>query len=195
MRVSREQADKNRQGVIDAASQLFRERGFDGIGVIELMQGAGLTKGAFYKQFKSKEDLTALASTRAMELSLARWTSLMGPDAKTSLEVLIGLYLSEEHREEMAAGCPLVALGADAARQGHEVKESFEAGIKTHLALLNERVLSGQDDESLSKSSAIMAIMVGALTISRMVNDDRLSKGFLTAAADQVRSIAASSMQ
>ena len=59
MRVSRVQAEKNRQTVIDVASRLFREHGFDGIGLKDLMEGAGLTQGAFYKQFASKEDLAA----------------------------------------------------------------------------------------------------------------------------------------
>ena len=62
MRVSRTQAEQNRQTVIDVASQLFREHGFDGIGLKDLMKAAGLTQGAFYKQFESKEDLAAQAS-------------------------------------------------------------------------------------------------------------------------------------
>ena len=67
MRVSRMQAAENRENVINVASRLFRERGFDGIGLKDLMKGAGLTQGAFYKQFASKEDLAAQASKRAME--------------------------------------------------------------------------------------------------------------------------------
>ena len=67
MRVSRSQAAENRESVINVASRLFRERGFDGIGLKDLMKGAGLTQGAFYKQFASKEDLAAQASRRAME--------------------------------------------------------------------------------------------------------------------------------
>ncbi len=72
MRVSREQAALNRQNVIDVASRLFREHGFDGIGLKDLMKSAGLTQGAFYKQFTSKEDLVAQASQRALEGSTER---------------------------------------------------------------------------------------------------------------------------
>ncbi|TIO01806.1 MAG: helix-turn-helix transcriptional regulator, partial [Mesorhizobium sp.] len=75
MRVSRIQAEKNRQTVIDVASRLFREHGFDGIGLKDLMKGAGLTQGAFYKQFASKEDLVAQASRRAVESTAARWAT------------------------------------------------------------------------------------------------------------------------
>ena len=73
MRVSRAQAAENRQNVIDVASRLFREHGFDGIGLKDLMEGAGMTQGAFYKQFASKEDLAAQASARAMGCASRRW--------------------------------------------------------------------------------------------------------------------------
>ncbi len=76
MRVSRVQAEANREAVINAASRLFREHGFDGIGLKDLMRGAGLTQGGFYKQFDSKDDLAALASRRAMESATRRWSSV-----------------------------------------------------------------------------------------------------------------------
>ena len=75
MRVSRIQAAENRQTVINVASRLFREHGFDGIGLKDLMKGAGLTQGAFYKQFASKEDLAAQASRRALESATRRWSA------------------------------------------------------------------------------------------------------------------------
>lgn len=75
MRVSRIQAAENRQTVINVASRLFRERGFDGIGLKDLMEAAGLTQGAFYKQFESKEDLAAQASRRALESASQRWSN------------------------------------------------------------------------------------------------------------------------
>ena len=75
MRVSRVQASENRQAVIDVASRLFREHGFDGIGLKGLMEAAGLTQGAFYKQFASKEDLIALASARALESATQQWSA------------------------------------------------------------------------------------------------------------------------
>jgi len=84
MRVSRTQAAENRQTVINVASRLFRERGFDGIGLKDLMEGAGLTQGAFYKQFASKEDLAAQASERALE-SASRGIAKSGWTAARSL--------------------------------------------------------------------------------------------------------------
>ena len=133
MRVSRIQAAENRQTVINVASRLFRERGFDGIGLKDLMEGAGLTQGAFYKQFASKEDLAAQASRRALESASRRWSAAVAANPKDPLGAVIAFYLSMEHREERMDGCPIVALGSDAARQGGDVKASFEAGIKAHL--------------------------------------------------------------
>src|SRR5213592_1390703 len=140
MRVSRIQAAENRQSVINVASRLFREHGFDGIGLKDLMEGAGLTQGAFYKQFASKEDLVAQASRRALESASRRWSAAAAANPQDPLGAVIAFYLSTEHREERMDGCPIVALGSDAARQGVDVKASFEAGIKAHLEVLGRLI-------------------------------------------------------
>src|SRR6266487_6535034 len=99
MRVSRTQAEKNRQTVINVASRLFRERGFDGIGLKDLMEAAGLTQGAFYKQFASKDDLAAQASKRALESISHRWSTAAEGNPKDPLGAAVALYLSMGHRE------------------------------------------------------------------------------------------------
>src|SRR5437773_12203086 len=113
MRVSRTQAAENRQTVINVASRLFREHGFDGIGLKDLMKGAGLTQGAFYKQFVSKEDLAAQASSRAFESAARRWSAVAEANPEDPLGAMLALYLSTDHREERMDGCPIVALGSD----------------------------------------------------------------------------------
>lgn len=185
MRVSRIQAEKNRQTVIDVASRLFREHGFDGIGLKDLMEAAGLTQGAFYKQFASKDDLAAQASRRALESASRRWTEAAEAAPQDPLAAVVAFYLSAGHREEKMDGCPIVALGSDAARQGAEVKASFEAGIREHLELL-DRWVGETDGEGSGKAMAILATMVGAVVLSRAVNDERLSRQFLQAAAESV---------
>ena len=94
MRVSRTQAAENRETVINVASRLFRERGFDGIGLKDLMKGAGLTQGAFYKQFASKDDLAAQASRRAMESATHRWSAAAAANPQDPLGAVIAFYLS-----------------------------------------------------------------------------------------------------
>src|SRR6516165_1150921 len=118
MRVSRIQAAENRQTVINVASRLFRERGFDGIGLKDLMKGAGLTQGAFYKQFESKDDLATQASRRALESAFSRWSAAAVANPEDPLGAVMAFYLSTEHRDARMEGCPVVALGSDAARQG-----------------------------------------------------------------------------
>src|SRR3954468_11399499 len=186
MRVSRVQAEENRQTVINVASRLFREHGIDGIGLKDLMAGAGLTQGAFYKQFASKDDLAAQASRCALESASHRWSAAAAANPQDPLGAVIAFYLSMEHCAERMDGCPIVALGSDAARQGADVKASFEAGIKEYLEMLGSFVGQADGEEPSRKAMAILSTMVGAVVLSRAVNDERLSKRFLQAAAKGV---------
>ena len=190
MRVSRSQAAENRETVINVASRLFREHGFDGIGLKDLMKGAGLTQGAFYKQFASKEDLAAQASRRAMESATHRWSAATEAKPEDPLGAVIEFYLSMDHRGEKMDGCPIVALGSDAARQGTDVKASFEAGVKEHLEKLGDFIAGTTGQESDQKAMAILSTMVGALMLSRVVNDPGLARALLDAATNQVREAA-----
>lgn len=186
MRVSRIQAAENRETVINVASRLFRERGFDGIGLKDLMEAAGLTQGAFYKQFASKDDLVAQASRRALESAFKRWSAAAATNSQNPLGAVVAFYLSMAHCAERMDGCPIVALGSDAARHGGDVKASFEAGIRKYLEMLGPWVGEADGEEPSGKAMAILSTMVGAVVLSRAVNDERLSKQFLQAAAESV---------
>lgn len=192
MRVSRAQAEENRQNVIDVASRLFRQHGFDGIGLKDLMEGAGMTQGAFYKQFASKEDLVAQASARAFESATARWGDAAAANPKDPLGAILGFYLSKGHRKEKAEGCPLVALAADASRQSAEVRDGFEAGVREHLNFLSRLLTEADGGNERAKAMAILSTMVGAVTLSRAVNDPRLAQAILDAAAESIRDTASS---
>jgi TetR/AcrR family transcriptional regulator, transcriptional repressor for nem operon len=193
MRVSRIQAAENRQTVINTASRLFREHGFDGIGLKDLMEGAGLTQGAFYKQFESKEDLAAQASRRALESASQRWSTAIAENTDDPLGAVIAFYLSSSHREEKLDGCPVVALGSDAARQGAGVKAAFEDGIKAYLEVLGPLLPKTDGEDSNSKAMVVLSTMVGAMTLARAVNDPDLAQAFQNAAVEHVREAAAAS--
>jgi TetR/AcrR family transcriptional regulator, transcriptional repressor for nem operon len=192
MRVSRAQAEENRQNVIGVASRLFRRYGFDGIGLKDLMEAAGMTQGAFYKQFASKEDLIAEASARALESAASRWSEAIAAGSNDPLGAVIAFYLSNAHRKEKLDGCPLVTLAADAARQSAEVKASFESGIREHLRVLAGLLSEADTEEKHTKAMAILSTMVGAVTLARVVNDPRLAQSFLDAAAQSIQEAAAS---
>jgi TetR/AcrR family transcriptional repressor of nem operon len=99
----------------------------------------------------------------------------------------MAFYLSMDHRDETLDGCPIVALGSDVARQGRNVKASFEAGIKVHIEILGRLIAEANDEESKGKAMAILSTMVGALTLSRVVNDPDLAQAFLETASRQIR--------
>src|SRR5919106_2690003 len=124
IRVSREQAAQNRNRIVDVAAQRFRERGFEGIGVADLMKEAGLTHGGFYGHFSSKDDLIAEASARALTRSLALLSDLAERAPDDPLSAIAGAYLNNKHRDEPGTGCVLAALGSDVSRQGAGVRRA-----------------------------------------------------------------------
>ncbi|WDZ79702.1 TetR/AcrR family transcriptional regulator (plasmid) [Ensifer adhaerens] len=186
MRVSRIQAEENRRTVIDVSSRLFRERGFDGIGLNELMKGAGLTQGGFYKQFESKDDLIVEASAKALEKGMANWSGVVGKAARKPFRALVHFYLSRQHRQETSIGCALAALAPEASRRSPALRQAFEAGINRHLDLLDELVPADPGGNTRDRSIAALSTMVGALVLSRAVDDEQLSNRFLQAAAESL---------
>ena len=131
MKVSREQAAQNRERIVEAAAQLFRERGFDGIGVADLMKKAGLTHGGFYGHFSSKDDLIAEASARALTRSLADWSKVADRASGDPLSAVAGAYLTSRHRDNPGAGCLLAALGPDVSRQGPAVRRTVTDYVRS----------------------------------------------------------------
>ncbi len=176
MRVSREQAEKNRAHVVEVAGVAFRQHGFDGIGVADLMKSAGLTHGGFYNNFESKDALAIEAVTHVF----AETTAAMRELALVSdnpLRAAVELYLSPAHRDAPALGCAIAALSQDAARGSAALHQAFEAGVETYVELIVELARV-----SRSKAMAIYATMVGALTLSRTVADRTLSDEILASA-------------
>src|SRR5438309_5801403 len=106
MRVTKAQAQANRARIVETASTLFRERGYDGVGVADLMAAAGFTPGGFYKHFRSKADLMAEAAASALSKSAAETS---GVDAAAFVKE----YLSRKHRDALAHGCTYAALSGD----------------------------------------------------------------------------------
>ena len=186
MRVSRAQAEENRQAVINVASRLFREHGFNGIGLNDLMKAAGLTHGSFYKQFKSKEDLIVQACSRALDESKGKWSSVVAKATGNSLAALVRFYLSTRHRNQTGGGCAFAALGSDAARSSPALCRTLEAGIEAHLDILDGLSSAAPDNATRDRSIAALSTMVGALILSRAVKDTALSQRILDASANEI---------
>jgi TetR/AcrR family transcriptional regulator, transcriptional repressor for nem operon len=186
MRVNRIQAEENRQAVIDAASRLFRERGFDGVGLAELMAAAGLTHGAFYKQFKSKDDLIAQACDRALEKGIDGWRRAAAEAGESAYAALVRRYLTPGHRGRVGTGCVIASLGADASRHGPDLPRHFEAGVKTFVEILGSALRQADPAATPDDALAAFATMVGALVLARAVDDDAYARRILEAAVDRL---------
>lgn len=181
MRVSRQQAEENRRRVVETAGRLFREKGFNGIGVADLMNEAGLTHGGFYGQFASKEELAAEACTDTLTVAAARWERLAERSPEEALGRIVGFYLSAAHRDGSANGCPIAALAVDAGRQGGPVRRAFTAGLRPFVETL-ARLLPGRAEaERRRKALATLSGLVGALILARAVEDPELSGEILAA--------------
>lgn len=168
MKVTKAQAQANRAHIVETASRLFRERGFDGVGVADLMAAAGFTHGGFYKHFASKADLMA-ESTACGLASATAWTDGQDPAA------FIEHYLSREHRDGRATGCAMAALGGDAARQPASVRAVFADGLEQWVASLSPPSSeTGAADAAQARAQILAALTqaVGALVMSRACPDD-----------------------
>ncbi|MDH2435531.1 TetR family transcriptional regulator [Pokkaliibacter sp. MBI-7] len=183
MKVTKAQALENRQHIVETASVLFRERGYDGVGVAELMATAGFTHGGFYKHFGSKADLMAEAAAFSFEHSAVL-------SSKANIADFVKYYLSPEHRDAPGNGCTMAALCTDASRQTESVKETFAAGIEKQLAILASKnaELTGADvNQSRARQIALIAQAVGAIVLSRSCpQDSPLADEILEACLDSI---------
>ena len=183
MRASREKFAENRERILDVAAKLFREKGFDGIGLADIMKAAGLTHGGFYKHFGSKDDLEAQATGVALATVAADWSRLIERAAARPLSALTDEYLSPLHRDDPGKGCALAALGADVARQGERVRSAFTAGLEPFLQLLSNAIPGRSKAVRRRQAITTMAEMIGALILARAVDDPALSDEILAAAS------------
>ena len=184
VRVTRKQAAANREKVLDVAGTLFRERGFDGIGVADIMKRAGLTHGGFYGQFASKDDLAA--ETTARVLGNPRWQERLTGKADPSFSEVVRGYLSPRHRDDPGTGCLLAALGSDAARQPRAVRRALTDGFRVRLDAWLKLVPGRSAAARREKALVTMATLVGALILARTVDDPALSDEILEATATEL---------
>ena len=192
MRVSKEKAAENRQRIVEAAARLFKERGIAATGVDSITSAAGLTHGAVYSQFGSKEAIAIDSIRQALRSSIKVWLRVLAKKGKKkSLPAIVESYLSPAHRDAPGRGCVIAALGGDISRQPLSVREAFTKEFVAVLEFLTELIAS--DDSSIGEDEALAAFasMTGALVLSRAVTDDALSERILRAATKWIEARAA----
>src|SRR5580698_241529 len=138
MRVSKKQSETNRTSLLHAAGRLFREKGIDGVGVAEVAKEAGLTHGALYAHFPSKDALAAEAFSDGIAHRLASMRR-----RKRTFDEYLDVMFSIDHRDNLANGCPMTASASEIARQGTAVATSFAQAFQETAAVL-EGAITGE---------------------------------------------------
>jgi TetR/AcrR family transcriptional repressor of nem operon len=189
MRKNRQDTEDTRRRIVDAASREFREQGIDGTGLAGLMAAAGLTHGGFYKHFASKEQVVEESVALAMDAlaGTVEQTLATSPGAR-GVDAIVADYVSPAHRDDRGEGCPLAALGGDLARAGEGARDAAEQGIRRMIAAIAANLDDRSPAAARKEAMTMLSTMVGALTLSRIVNDEALSTAFLTQARRKLAS-------
>lgn len=181
-----ETAAKHEKILAEAAS-LFRERGFGGVGVAEIMRAAGLTHGAFYAHFKSKEALAAEAVTCAMAEALERMYDVMD-GAQDPKQAFLDDYLSAESRDDPGDGCTIAALGSEVARDP-ALRAPFTQEIKRTLAGMTDRMTWKNRQPPRRNAMLLLSAIAGAMVLARAVDDQDLSDEFLASVKESLAAL------
>src|SRR5277367_4733668 len=175
--VPRKTKSRTHAKILKVAAKRFRELGLDGIGVADVMKQAGVTVGAFYKHFKSRDELVVEALGAAFK-DLDAWEK----HAET-LAQLLENYLTEDHRDNPGAGCAMGALLGDMSRASKSAKTVYTTRLKHSLAVTAGLLHSGEHADNRGRALLILTSLLGALNLSRAVSDPSLSREIL----EQVR--------
>lgn len=175
--------EASHERIVSAAARAIRRSGYDGTGVADIMKEAGLTHGAFYAHFASREAMLAEAADRAGAESLAAVAKAAArvPPEK-ALAAMLRAYLSREHVENAELGCPVAALGSEMPRQAPEVRRAATLRIKEMIDLVARQSPDWGRPGAHERALATVATMVGALLLARAVDEPALSDALRQAA-------------
>ncbi|MBL8628263.1 MAG: TetR/AcrR family transcriptional regulator [Rhodospirillaceae bacterium] len=200
MPLSKDHKAKTRSAILAAAGALFREHGFDGVGIEEIMAKANLTRGGFYAHFASKADLFAKvlgeepAFTRMLKERQAPETANAGVAKEAAhnaaLDVL-ATYLDPDNIAYVTSTCPMVSLARDVDKGGTPARQAL-THVTTELASLLQTGMSAAHlDQSESRALAILALCVGGVTVARTAADPALAQKMLQACESEARRLMA----
>jgi TetR/AcrR family transcriptional regulator, transcriptional repressor for nem operon len=188
MRYEKGHKETTRAHILDVASGQFRERGVAAVGLAGIMEAAGLTNGAFYTHFDSKEDLVRAVLVDALTRREQRHRANI--EAKSGFADTIRDYLSVRHRDGAGTGCPTAALVAEVARHPKKTREAFTDKMSEIISLMAAQIDKGTPAERRRNAIAIYSMMVGALQLARAVSDKQLSEEILASATEAALTLA-----
>jgi AcrR family transcriptional regulator len=176
-RYSREHKESTRRRIIETAGRRFKRDGIDGSGIATLMADAGLTNGAFYAHFESKDDLVATVLGDQVDRQASEFSEL--PGGRAGLEAFVGQYLSPGHRDHPEIGCPSAALLDEVGRCTAATKEAYTAGTKAILDEIRARLAPEDPEAARGTALALFTMLVGSMQLARAVSDTTLSDAVL----------------
>lgn len=177
MRYEKDHKEQTRQRIVDTAAKRFREHGIEAEGVKSLMSASGLTNGAFYNHFQSKEDLAREAVTAAMNERVKRLRYWIA--SGEGLAGMIRSYFSPRHRDNPGKGCPAAILSAEVARHSDSVRSAYTAGMTEFVELVASQWPELPSHAALSRATALYSLMAGAMQVARATNDIAMSDRIL----------------
>src|SRR5436309_10366681 len=182
MRYGKDQKQATRQRILEAAGRRFKQDGIDGAGVATLMSDAGLTNGAFYAHFTSKEDL--VANVLADQLRAQHESLDSEPSDRAGLEAFVRSYLSPEHRDHAAEGCPSAALLDEIARRPDATRQVFTDELMAEIDDIASRLDPADLEAARADALTVFGLMIGTLQLARALTDRDLSDRLLDQGAE-----------
>jgi TetR/AcrR family transcriptional repressor of nem operon len=182
MRYGKDQKQATRQRILEAAGRRFKHDGIDGAGVAAVMSDAGLTNGAFYAHFASKEDL--VANVLADQLRAQRQSLASQPSDRAGLETFIRSYLSPEHRDQSGDGCPSAALLDEIARRPAATRQVFTDELMAEIDDIAVRLDPTDLEASRTDALVVFGLMLGTLQLARALTDSDQSDQLLARGVD-----------
>jgi TetR/AcrR family transcriptional regulator, transcriptional repressor for nem operon len=186
MKVSKDVMASHKEQIIAAAARCFRQWGFDGISVADIMDQVGLTHGGFYRHFSSKDELIAISALRAVSETIAKWRKIVDDATGDRLEAIVNSYLSLRHHDHPETGCLVAALGGELSRQPSLVKDAVTDGGRQMIDFLSG--IAPGKTKTLRRKQAIVvfASMAGGMILARMTSDSELREEILKGVAHAV---------
>lgn len=179
--------EASHERIVQAAARAIRRSGYDGTGVADIMKEAGLTHGAFYAHFESREAMLAEAADRAgAEANALAASVIAAAPPEQALRALMQAYLSREHLAGIETGCPISALGSEMPRQSPEVRRAATRRIKEMIDLIARQSPDWGQPGAHERALVTAATMVGTLVLARAVDDPALSDALCSAALDRL---------
>ena len=192
MKVSGKKVAEHRAALIATARRLLQERGFAGAGVAEISREAGLTQGALYGQFKSKDALAREAACKALADGAASWCELreVAPDP---LSAYLDAYLCESHVKDAGSGCLMAACVSDVPRLDETIGAAFAEGFRSLVALIEDAFPKGSPKQvARRRALTLVSAMVGSVAMARALQktDPKLSREITAAAREELGHLA-----